>query len=375
MTETYDVTLSGTGYMVKPGAYQRFQDGQTEGRVGRVRVFDFYGGGKRAAQLERDRFWTGVGAWPTLDSQGVIAGPPETDRTLTPSTAFVPTDKHWAFGYGGYVYIVSGSGLYQCGDELGGSFSDLTLVHALSATCVSCCMCQGVLYFAYGSAANGDKYDLNTSTYTYNAIGGKADLAGVYGVYPYFTKNGGDPNRLYTSNVGSTSYAYDSEILALPSVDGSMWVLTRGSVWDYRTAIASTPQMSGDDDYAWAIGHFGRVWTWGGKEILYYDTADSEFKGTGIRGQATRGACSVGSWLVVVVDDLLTGNPEYGPTTAAAGGSWKTARRRTPTPSRSSAAATTQTCWPVGARPTNTRLPGSFSIAPGLLRSDRATSS
>ena len=92
MTETFDVTLDGTGYMVKPGAYQRFQDGQSEGRVGRVRLFDFYGGGKRAAQLERDRFWSGVGAWPTLDSQGVIAGPPETDRTLTPATAFVPTD-------------------------------------------------------------------------------------------------------------------------------------------------------------------------------------------------------------------------------------------------------------------------------------------
>ncbi len=93
MTETYDVTLDGTGYMVKPGTYQRYQDGQSEGRVGRVRLFDFYGGAMRNTQLERDRFLGGAGAWPTLDSQGIIAGPKETDRTLTVSPAMDPTQE------------------------------------------------------------------------------------------------------------------------------------------------------------------------------------------------------------------------------------------------------------------------------------------
>ena len=57
MPATHDVTLGGVGYMLKPGSYQRYQDGATEGRIGRVRLADFYGGAGRAFQAERDRNW------------------------------------------------------------------------------------------------------------------------------------------------------------------------------------------------------------------------------------------------------------------------------------------------------------------------------
>ncbi len=298
MTETYDVTLDSVGYMVKPGAYQRYQDGQSDGRLGRVRLFDFYGGANRTAQLERDRFLGGAGAWPTLDSQGIIAGPVETDRTVTPATAIDPSNRMWSFGYDGDVYVVSGSGLYQVSTS-GGGFDDLTLIQTLSADVVDCCLVNAKMYFVYGSAANGSRYDLDSSTWTADAISGKADLCGGEGSYVMLRKNG-YPYSVYVGSVAGSSYTLGSDLMRFVSVNGHLWMLCRSAIYRWTafnefTPEASTPYMSADDDYAWAVAHFGRLWVWAGKEILYYDTTDNEFKGTGIRGQGTLGACTVGS--------------------------------------------------------------------------------
>ena len=64
-----DVELAGAGYMVAPGTYTRTQDGMAEGRTGRVVVRDFFGGQRRAYQLERDRGWDSVGVGPAYFGQ------------------------------------------------------------------------------------------------------------------------------------------------------------------------------------------------------------------------------------------------------------------------------------------------------------------
>ncbi len=117
------------------------------------------------------------------------------------------------------------------------------------------------------------------------------------------------PNTVKIS-AASTILTADDDVLRFVPVDGELWVLTRRTVYKATDAQATVPLMAGSDDFAWAVGHFGRLWAWGGKEIIYYDTGANEWKGTGIRGLATRGACTVGSYLVVVVDDLVTGDPE-----------------------------------------------------------------
>ncbi|HEX3723279.1 MAG TPA: hypothetical protein VHV31_10835, partial [Nitrolancea sp.] len=124
MTDLYDVTLGGEGYMVKPGSYQRYQDGQSEGRLGRVRLFDFFGGARRAAQLERDRFFTGAGAWPTFDSQGITSGPKRQDVTLATSPAVTPGNRRWSLPHNGTFYIVDGADLYTVATS-GGLFNGL----------------------------------------------------------------------------------------------------------------------------------------------------------------------------------------------------------------------------------------------------------
>ncbi len=307
MTETYDVTLDSVGYMVKPGTYQRYQDGQSEGRVGRVRLFDFYGGAKRTTQLERDRFMGGVGAWPTLDSQGVIAGPKETDRTLSVSPGMSPSKPRWTFVYDGTVYLVCGAELYSVAVS-GGLFNGLTAVHALAADVVDCCKVWNVLYFAYGAGTNVGTYNLATSTYTAGAIAEDASLIG-HGTASVWFVDPATPNAIKNS-ASSTLLTASDDVLRFVQIDGDLWVLTRQTVYKATDAQATVPLMAGTDDFAWAVGHFGRLWAWGGKEILYYDTADNEWKGTGIRGLSTLGACTVGSYLVVVVTGLVSGLPE-----------------------------------------------------------------
>jgi transcriptional regulator with XRE-family HTH domain len=69
MPQTTDVEIGGAGYMLAPGTYRREQDGLPEGRPGRVVVRDFFGGQRRAVQLERDRGWDGLGVGPAYDGQ------------------------------------------------------------------------------------------------------------------------------------------------------------------------------------------------------------------------------------------------------------------------------------------------------------------
>ncbi|MGA7672766.1 MAG: hypothetical protein WBW04_20290, partial [Nitrolancea sp.] len=307
MTESYDITLDSVGYMVKPGTYQRYQDGQSEGRVGRVRLFDFYGGGKRTAQLERDRFLGGAGAWPTLDSQGIVAGPPETDRTLTPAS-YDPSDAAWSFAYSGTTYIVSGEYLYSVATS-SGAFSDLSSVYHLPDLVIGCCQIGAVLWFAYGAATDVGSYDLSTSTYAAYGTSYKARLIGNHGAVLYLVTT---TSVVDLRNVtAGTTLSFGAYIRKLVHMDGTLWVFTDQTL--YKTVSSpegALPRLGADDDCAWAVQHFGRLWTWISGEIMYYDTTDDSFHGTGIRGQGTRGACTVGSWLVVIVEHEISGDAE-----------------------------------------------------------------
>lgn len=315
MAEVFDVTLGSTGYMVKPGNYQRFQDGQSEGRVGRVRLFDFYGGGKRAAQLERDRFWSGVGAWPTFDSQGIVAGPGSTDRTLSPTPAFVPTNQHFSFAYGTTTYVISGTALYSVATS-GGNFNGLTHVQTFGGTVVDYAVSGDTVYVCFGSALLGyiSSYNFSTSVYAQHSINYDGRYIGNEGGTVLFVDE--TAPSCITNQFGTHLVTADGPILRLAQVNGHIWMFTANTIWRLTNSTgtaaveASMPGYGGSDDFAFAVTHFGKLWTWAGKEVIYYDTSTSSFTGTGLRGQGTLGACTVGAWLVIVVEDLVTGDPE-----------------------------------------------------------------
>jgi hypothetical protein len=317
MTQLYDVLLGATGYMVKPGSYQRYQDGQSEGRVGRVRLFDFYGGAKRAAQMERDRFFTGVGAWPTLDSQGLTSGPKRQDFTDSVSPAITPGNRRWVFPFLGSWYLIDGADLYSVATS-GGLYNGLTHVQTLAGTVVDCDLNGDTLWFAYGSTHALGKYDIGSGTYTADALGSTAQFKAKLvshesGEIRYVRVD--EPT--WVNNSAANVLIADAAVRRLVQVDGHCWVLTEGTVYRFTSATAgdvtteaTVPRLAAPDDFDWALAHFGRLWTWAGKEIIFYDTAKDTFQGTGVRGASTLGACTVGSWLVAAVVSSITGNAE-----------------------------------------------------------------
>jgi hypothetical protein len=303
--------------MVKPGTYQRYQDGQSDGRVGRVRLFDFYGGAKRAAQMERDRFFTGVGAWPTLDSQGLTSGPKRQDFTDTVSPAITPGNRRWAFPFLGTWYLVDGADLYTVATS-SSAYNGLTHVQTLAATVVDCDLLGDTLYFAYGTSAAIGTYDIGSSTYTANALGNtaqfKAKLISHEGDEIRYVRS---DQPTVVSNAESSRLLADAAVRRLVQVDGHCWVITEGTVYRFTgtltsdvTTEATVPRLAAPDDFDWALAHFGRLWCWAGKEIIYYDTAKDMFQGSGVRGASTLGACTVGSWLVAAIVSAISGNVE-----------------------------------------------------------------
>ncbi|HET7036159.1 MAG TPA: hypothetical protein VFI42_10805, partial [Thermomicrobiaceae bacterium] len=173
MTETYDVTVAGVGYMVKPGSYRRQQAWASEGKVGRIRLADFYGGARRLLQNERDRFWSGTGAMPAYDSQGVTAGPKRQDKTEAAVPAFQPGQPSWSFGYNGTTYLVNGTGLYQVTTS-GSNYGSLTTKQTLPANAVDATQLGTKLHIAFGSAANVGEYDMASNIWTANQTYGSA---------------------------------------------------------------------------------------------------------------------------------------------------------------------------------------------------------
>ena len=329
MTGFYDVTLGGDGYMVKPGTYQRYQDGQSEGRLGRVRLFDFFGGAKRAAQLERDRFFTGVGAWPTFDSQGLTSGPKRQDTSHSVSPAIVPGHRRWSFPHNGTFYVVDGADLYSVATS-GSLYNGLTHVQTLAATVVDATLIADVLWFAYGSSAALGTYDISSSTYTANALGSTAQYKAAMVSHELTDLRYVRADTLtQVWNSDSAQLLADAPIRRLVIVDGHLWVITEQTVFRFTgtdpgayTSEASVPRLAAPDDFDWAWAHFGRLWTWAGKEIVYYDTAKDSFVGSGVRGASTLGACTVGTWLVAGIVSSISGFVELWATTGAAGGCW-----------------------------------------------------
>ena len=310
----YDVVIAGRGYMVRAGTYERRQSAPDPAQTGRVRLFDFYGGGGRAAQLERDRFWRGVGAWPALDSQGVQAGPRRQNRTETVTPAFDPDRPSFSFVHGGTTYLANGTGLYRV-TAAGGTYDGLALVQTLAAPCAGLAVSRGAVGFVHGPGQPPTIYDLATGTYTTSQAQPATIIAPGRGAVLIDQPTGGEPElwawQPWQDVRPGTGVQLDQEIVAVAPFNGEVWIVTRGAVWRAvatgggvdADVVTTAPRTGFADDFAWMIGHNGGLYAWLGKEVHRYDPGDKVFAPLGLRGRATYGACGLGRWLIVAVED------------------------------------------------------------------------
>lgn len=322
MVSTYDVVLDGDGYMVKAGTYERRQEAIEEAVSGRVRLFDFYGGTRRAAQLERDRFWRGLGAWPTFDSQGLAAGPKRQNKTETTGVAFDPSKRSFSFVYKEMTYLVNGR-LFAKVTVSGGNYNGLQQLQQLTADAVAVAQVAKYVYFGHGSGTNWSVWDLEAGTYSTTWANAKpvdffAPLANgvVYEDLSAAIASGPVVRwALVGDNPPASGANLDAEVLGLAPFEGGVWAITRNTIWKLTvagstlsaTAVTSAPRAGFADDFTWFFGHNGVLYAWLSREVHQYDSADDIFVPIGLRGQSTVGACGVGRWVMVGITDEITG--------------------------------------------------------------------
>ncbi len=323
--DVYDVRIDGAGYMVKAGTYRREQDGVAESRLARVRMNDFYGGQQRAAQLERDKIWRGVAAWPAYDSQGISAGPGRTAyaETVAAPNQYDPKERSWSVAADGVVYVIQQKRLYKVTKDLNGAYTGLSYIGAFANPAVDVALVGTRIVVAHGALGNCGTYRTDTGVFSTSEVGKMADLVctfqGVLALHePSATASA---YRLQLAS-SATSWppawnlmSLDSAIKKLFLHDGDMWVfteLTAGRVTGYTAfnAEASMPRTAAPDDLTWVLTHNGRLYLWLGNEVHLFNKSKGEFEPAGLRGRVTYGACSVGRWFVVCIEGEQTGKTE-----------------------------------------------------------------
>lgn len=322
MSEQYDVTIAGDGYMVKAGTYRREQDGVAETRVTRVKMGDFYGGQKRAAQLERDKIWQGYAAWPEYDSQGVSAGPGGVSYTegIVDPNKYDPAERSWSVAYGDEVYVVQLRRLYKVTKDAGtGAYTGLSYLVSFANPAVDVALVGTRIVAAHGAAGNCGTYDIATGAMSATEVGRQADLVGNFeGRLMLHEPTGEQDLRLGLTTSWPPSfsvYKVDSLVKKLFLHDGHLWIFTEltalrvTSDTDYTPEV-SMPRAAAAVDLLWTVTHNGKLYLWLGNEVHLLEKSKGEFVPAGLRGRATYGACSVGRWFVCCIANEATGETE-----------------------------------------------------------------
>lgn len=320
MSSTHDITLNGTGYMIHPGAYKRRQATTDEPAPGTVRLTDFWGGARRAYQWERDRIWSSSGAFPTLDSQGLTAGPKRLDSSETVTPAIDPGAPRWVLTFNGTTYLVQGTAIYQL-TQSGASYTGLTLVKSFASPILSATLVESTIVLAFGGAVATQGYQLTSGT-TFNPLFSATSLK-----FASLVASDGDnlvlrnPNDgtglLRVTDLGGTAGGngvLGSNPRRLVSVDGHVWALTEQALWRRTGAgswevVGTMPPLTRSDDASWAVVSYGKLYSWLGGQVVYYDLTNDVWQAAGLTGQQTHGACAIGLWLIVGITSLL-GVPE-----------------------------------------------------------------
>lgn len=313
-----DVVIGGAGYMVAPGTYSRMQDGLPEGRTGRVTVHDFFGGQRRAYQLERDRGWDAAGVGPAYFGQGVEPWPFQTSYTdATIATVTTSRTPHLVVGDNAYVAV--GRFLYRSVALTAGSWGDFTQVADAGAgkTISRLAYYRGDLLLCCGTGLDVQRYAVPGGPLTTFAVGLKAKVGIGYARQLIY----GDPTPgneeilKMTTGAGPDSRELDAPIVNMGLHAGKVAIATRQSIWllggeaDPATAKwKEDPQpffthgvWNADDDFLFLLSYGGRLYTWLGNQVMYYEPSEPRqgWRAAGLEGKTCHGATVAGNLLVV----------------------------------------------------------------------------
>ncbi|HEY7035082.1 MAG TPA: hypothetical protein VH482_27325 [Thermomicrobiales bacterium] len=322
MPQPYDIEIDGAGYMLAPGTYRRVSDGIPEGRTGRVVVKDFFGGQRRALQLERDRSWDSEGVGPALFGQGVEPWPFSTFHgdgvilsvsTGSRAASAVANGFAW-MGYGRYlnksIALSATSWASFVRDEdfgAGAGFTDLTAYGDQNLACL------------FGSTLDVKTYDTGAGTAATLRAGRKGSCGVGYGGYLMFGGQDGVTVRV-DNGTNQDSRDLDGVPRRMALHAGRVAIATRtgslflwGGKWDGVAAQWSgEPEpffthgvYADDQDYVFLTSFGGKLYTWlQGAVMEFNPNAGNNRQGwraTGLEGRSCYGATVAANMLVVAI--------------------------------------------------------------------------
>lgn len=380
-----DVRIAGVPCVLAPGGYARASDGVPEGRARRVTMRDFFGGQRRAFQLERDRGWDGLAVHGAFGGQGVEPWPATTtfaDSGFTPVAGNAPGQRapHVTLGGPGSTraYVAIGGTVYRCPIATATTWSGLTAVAAPGgdARQLAAWVAPGAgerIAVALGPAAELKLIDPALTTVTVFKGGERASTVATYGgVLVYGSARPNEPHVLRISDGTDVDVRpLDAPVVAIGHHQGRLAVATRSALWlfggrweparaavlDPDTGETVAPRVpghwvgepdpffspgfwTGDDDFAFLTSFGGRLYTFLGHEVMAYDPGVGSLRqgwqAVGLPAAAVYGACVAGGMLIVALR-TWRGLSELWAFDGAAW--WRIARR--------TAGTGATACWPL----------------------------
>jgi hypothetical protein len=304
--------------MVVPGSYRRSGDGAPDTRPGEIVQTDFYGGQRRALQLERDRGWDAVGVGPALGGQGVEPWPWSeafADGVIAPVT----TVRAPHLVLDPYAYVAVGRFLYRTVARSASSWGSMTQVADVGAgnTITRLAHYQGGIALCCGSGLDVRLYAPGSGTLTTLAAGLAARVGIGYANRLIYGDPGAGSEHILRMTTGGTpdSRELDAPIVNLGIHDGKVAIATRQSLWllggraDPVTGIwTADPQpffthgvWTDDEDFLFLLSYGGRLYTWLANGVMEWNPSGDRqgWRSTGIEGTSCTGATVAGDRLIV----------------------------------------------------------------------------
>ncbi len=261
MGQRTDVVLDGAGYMLVPGtgsaAYTRSQDGIAEGRTGRIALRDFFGGQRRAIQLERDKAFDGMAVGPALDGQGVAPWGRMTTEVAVPAMTTLPsaaTRVPSAF-VRDRLYFAVGSRLYK-GPHRDEAWSAPVLEWDAGATIVDMCLyASDGLLLTFGNAKDVAFWSTTQGASQALKAGERGFSIGGYAGYAAWNDARPEARPTYIQMVtgsGIDTRILDYDVIGFANVDAELFVITKQSIYSYngrvKDVMIPNPAYSGPGD-------------------------------------------------------------------------------------------------------------------------------
>lgn len=318
MTAITDITLDGVGYMVVPGSYRRGGDGAPDTRAGEIVQTDFYGGQRRALQLERDRGWDAIGVGPALGGQGVEPWPWTTSHADS-TIATVTTVRAPHLVLDPYAYIAVGRFLFRSVDLSASSWGNFTQVADVGAgrTITRLAHYQGKIALCCGTGLDVQIYNPGTGALSTLAGGLVARVGiGYANRLIYGDPVAGSEHLLKMTTGGAVdSRELDAPIVNMGLHDGRVAIATRQSLWllggradPVTNKWTTDPQpffthgiWTDDEDFLFLLSYGGRLYTWLANGVMEWNPAGERqgWRATGIEGRSCTGATVAGDRLIV----------------------------------------------------------------------------